>query len=281
MKGLLALDIDGTLVEFQQAMPVEVSNFLQESLNDGWGIVFLTGRSHSHAMQVLGDLPFDFLLSPQNGSVIMECPSKRILKKTYLDRDVLAPMAKICAEEGTSFAVYSGPESGDWVYYLEERHSSEEQGYLKSRTLLSKETWVSLDSFEELSFDSFPSVKCIGKGEPIGRIAARMEAELGLHVPVIRDPYGEGYFVAQGSHPKVSKGKACYDVRELLGCNGAPVIAAGDDVNDIPLLKAADRRIAMESAPESLKKEAHIIAKPASQCGIIDALRQAMEDCQS
>jgi hydroxymethylpyrimidine pyrophosphatase-like HAD family hydrolase len=58
------------------------------------------------------------------------------------------------------------------------------------------------------------------------------------------------------------------------------VIAAGDDENDISLLMAADTKIAMAHAPESLQQVATFIAPPTKDQGIIKALQMALRNAR-
>jgi hydroxymethylpyrimidine pyrophosphatase-like HAD family hydrolase len=74
-----------------------------------------------------------------------------------------------------------------------------------------------------------------------------------------------------------SKGQSLNQAIAKFGKRGT-VIAAGDDENDISLLKAADIRIAMAHAQESLTSIAHIIAPPTQENGIITALQSALKN---
>lgn len=57
-----------------------------------------------------------------------------------------------------------------------------------------------------------------------------------------------------------------------------PLITGGNDNNDIPLLQYGDQRIVIEGAPEALSKLATVIAPPSEECGIIEGLKNAMEN---
>ena len=99
---------------------------------------------------------------------------------------------------------------------------------------------------------------------------------LGLHVPVIKDPFSSEYHVVQATHPDVTKGKALFDLIVRLGAQET-IIAAGDDLNDISMFEAASVCIAMEDAPEELKLMANIIAPSAKEQGIIIGLQKAIK----
>ena len=77
------------------------------------------------------------------------------------------------------------------------------------------------------------------------RLGKKIDQLLGLHVPVIKDPFSNEFYVVQATHPDVSKGKALFDLVMRLGAQGT-IIAAGDDLNDISMFEAANIRIAMK-----------------------------------
>jgi hydroxymethylpyrimidine pyrophosphatase-like HAD family hydrolase len=126
-----------------------------------------------------------------------------------------------------------------------------------------------------LDIDQFSSIKCFGSYESMKRVAQQMELELQLHAPVIRDPFSDSYFVAQGIHKEASKGFALKTMKALLGYEGI-TIAAGDDINDQSMFNEADISIAMSGAPPELIKLANIIAPPAAAKGILTALSKAL-----
>ncbi len=69
-----------------------------------------------------------------------------------------------------------------------------------------------------------------------------------VDIPIIRDPFGEDRYVAQATAHGVNKGDAAMRFAEYKG-GGGPIIAAGDDRNDLPMLQTADLAIVMGSAP--------------------------------
>lgn len=278
-RGIIALDIDGTLTNAQTSVPQSVVDFLQLCHSDGWQLLFASGRSFQHGMRVLCALSFPYYLSAQNGAVLVKMPEQTVVAKTYLSSEMIPVFTAICEEEGTDFVIYSGPEGGDKAYYRAYRHSLEQREYFTTRTE-GIEEWVAVESFEDLSFDDFPSIKCLGPKDMVVAVAEKLTQRLGLHVPVIRDPFSPNRYVAQGTHPEVSKGRAVADLRASISEELPLVIAAGDDNNDSSMLQTATVAIAMATAPNSLLDLAHVIAPPASECGIIQGLREALSQVE-
>lgn len=274
MRGTIALDIDGTLTNGDH-LPANVIDYLKSLADNGWRLVFITGRTFQSGYKTLKSLPFNYFFAVQNGAIILEMPSQRILSKKYLDRSIFKEMSSICRDEPSDFVVYSGYEHNDQCYYLPKNFSADLMGYLNRRIETYKETWLPLESHDDITLDYFPSVKCFGLYDSAKSLAQRIEERLGLHVPLIRDPFGAGYYVVQATHPKISKGQALLDLISLTGERGK-VIAAGDDYNDVSMFAAADVNIVMATAPQDLVERADIVAQAASEEGIIKALEAAV-----
>lgn len=275
MKGLITLDIDGTTAVYGHPIAIEVVNFLKKLTDDNWVIMFITGRTVKAADIILKDLPFPFYVAVQNGALILEMPSKTIVNRKYLSLDILPIMQEICDKANTGFIIYSGFENHDICYNLHGSFSVDMQDYLKLRAVSFNETWEAIHSFDKLNIDHLSSVKCIGKPDDITILAAEIENRLGLHVPLIRDPFNEEYWVAQATHPQVNKGEAVSSLTEILGHSGV-IIAAGDDNNDLTMLQKAHYKIVMASAPAELIALADVIAPPACQNGLIAGLATAI-----
>lgn len=269
MRGVLALDIDGTLTTEAHTLPRSVAAQLIQYAIDGWTLFFVTGRTYQWAWPLFQDLNIPCYIALQNGALLLKMPECQILAKNYLPLEIL----KKVGDYSPDCALFSGFEHHDVVYYRRNRFSKEELDYLDFRKNLLKENWVDVPDFDGLAFTSFASLKWIGKQEQLEKI---LQDKQGIHLPLNRDPVNPEYFVAQGTSKKATKGEVLKEWLKTKHVNG-PVIAAGDDSNDLPMLQVADVKIVMEGAPEPLLKLASFIAPPASSEGIIPGLKWAVE----
>jgi hydroxymethylpyrimidine pyrophosphatase-like HAD family hydrolase len=272
VKGTIALDIDGTLTTEMRTIPPRVVDYLSLLAREGWRLIFITGRPFASGAKTLQPLTFPYYLAVQNGAIILEMPARKIILKRYLDRTIFKAMDEICQGEPSDFVVYGGFEHQDVCYYRPKRFSSSLLAYLEGRIKEFKEVWLPVDSYDDMELSEFPSIKCFGHYASAQELTRRIEERLGLHVPLIRDPYDESYYVVQATHPNISKGFALKNFIAFAGASGK-VIAAGDDYNDRSMLSQADIRIVMATAPKDLLVEADIIAPPASEEGIISGLK--------
>lgn len=276
-KGIIALDIDGTITSDAHQLHPEVIKFFTSLAEAKWEFIFITGRPFQWGYHTLYDLPFSYALSVQNGALTLEMPSREILNKQYLTPAIFPAIEKICSQEETDFVVYLGWEYNDWCYYRPHRFQPSLLEYVNQRSAFLKEKWHPVNDFSGLPANAFASLKCFSNSqEQAMRLSKQIESETELHAPVNRDPYDPSYFVIQLTHPEATKGQA---LKHFVQCfpNQVPIIAAGDDYNDVTMLKIANTKVVMNTAPEDLKAMADVVAPPASENGIIAGLKQAIE----
>jgi len=273
MKGLIALDIDGTVTAAAHDLDPEIVDYFQSLHRQGWAFLFVTGRTFHWGYATLQALPFPYTFAVQNGAFLIEMPSRKILVKELLKTDTLPIMEEICRGEPSDYTLFSGFANQDKCYWRPERFSPDLRSYLERRIEYTKEPWIAVDHFD---IEEFAAIKCFGNLESGARIAQKMERRLGLHAPLIRDPFDKEMYVIQATHPDAHKGTPVELCKKLFQLTG-PVIGAGDDLNDIPLFKKADIAVVMRTAPEQVFAFADIIAPPASEKGIIAGLREAIQ----
>lgn len=274
-KGILALDIDGTITAETHTLDERVIHLLHELSKAEWKIIFLTGRPFQWGFQLLQCLSFPYALAVQNGALLIEMPSKRMMSRKYMTKDILPSMESICQKQKSDFVVYSGMENDDWCYYRPACFPSSLLSYVMQRTQSLGEKWQALQTFSQMPVSTFPSLKCFAREEQAFVLSPQIENELGLHAPPNRDPYNPEYFVVQATHVDANKGQVLREFIQMTQSSG-PVIAAGNDHNDRSMLEAADVKIVMADAPAALLALADVIAPPADQQGIIQGLTEAI-----
>jgi Cof subfamily protein (haloacid dehalogenase superfamily) len=276
MKGIIALDIDGTVTASTHAVDQEVIEALSQLAKEGWNFIFLTGRPFDWGFRTLEPLPFPYALAVQNGAVLLEIPAKKILSRKYLTKAILPKLEVISQKHKTDCVIYSGIENGDQCYYRPTYLPSSILSYMLERTAHLGEKWVSIADFSDLPISFFSSIKFFAKADQAFLISQSIETDLALHAPPNRDPFNPNYFVIQATHAEATKGQVLREFIHLTHLSG-PIIAAGDDHNDRSMLQVADIKVVMANAPSELLDIADIIAPPANQQGIIYGLKEAIK----
>ncbi len=234
---LVALDIDGTLVDPSDQQPKDIYQMVRRIVDAGVPVVLATGRAWHGTQEVISwlDLPPGVAVIA-NGSIVVEYPPPVAIHEVRFDPAPTiaqlieaAPTAHIGVTDGMVWRVSKpfppGELSGD----------------------------IRVESVEELS------------ARPVSRVVLRdpemadakfneLVAGLGLH--------GVGYyigwsawadFVPQG----VDKAQGLAKVCAKLGVDRANVLAIGDGNNDVEMLQWAGRGVAMGDAGEEVKAAAN------------------------
>ncbi|HEY2811316.1 MAG TPA: HAD family hydrolase [Rhabdochlamydiaceae bacterium] len=279
-KGWIALDIDGTITDDTHCVPRAVVDYLHSLQEQGWQVMFITGRSLSFAAHALHVFEFPYYLAVQNGADILHMPSKRLVARYYLDHQVIPEMKKLYAEIPEDFIVYAGYERGDFCYYRPKKFSSHLLAHLHKIMPLSNEPWKEVNTFIFPSEETFPLIKCLGKKTEMEKVAQELQSMPHVACTLIRDPLDhDRIYLNLVTHEKATKGKALLCAMEEYAEKGA-VIAAGDDLNDISMLEVADFKIVMQNAPVQMHSLAHFLAKKGNEMGIIEALEKGTAQCQ-
>jgi HAD superfamily hydrolase (TIGR01484 family) len=279
MRGWIALDIDGTITDASHRVPAPVSQFLHTLQERGWELIFITGRTFSFAHMALHVFTFPYYLALQNGADILHMPSKRLVARNYLNSKVLSEIEKAYTGISEDVIVYTGFEHGDFCYYRPKKFSRAMLDHLHKIMPLSLEPWKEVDHFDFDPSDQFPLIKGLGARAEMERLCSRLEQHPSLISTLIRDPLdSDRIYLNLITHPEATKGKALKRAMREAKQRGY-IIAAGDDLNDISMLDAADCKIVMGNAPLQMHSLAHIVAEPAQKHGIIDALKEAVRRC--
>jgi 5-amino-6-(5-phospho-D-ribitylamino)uracil phosphatase len=237
---LVALDIDGTVVDHDGALPEAVRKAVGTVLDAGVPVVLATGRSWHGTQPVFDELGLPPGLSvSSNGAVVVSYPPQQIRKAVTFDpRQVIKKVVEFAP--GTLIAV----EEIGRGYRLNDHFPG---GDLTGEMII--------ESIEQLS------------ARPVTRIILRdpsrsdedftnLARRLGLQ--------GVTYFVGWSAWldiaPQgVNKATALSDVADDLGVAAADVLAFGDGRNDIEMLRWAGRGVAIGDAPEEVQQVADVV----------------------
>lgn len=238
--GLVALDIDGTLVDFSENMTEKVAKAVAEVRAAGAHVVLSTGRSTFGVMPIIEMLELESgHCVASNGAVTFSYPPVEITSAVTFDP---GPAVRLVLDRVPA-ALVAVEVIG--------------RGYRTNRLFpegeITGEMW--LESVDELMREPVTRV-IIRDPQSSAEDFVALAEELGLH--------GTNYFVGYTAWldlaPEgVSKASALAQISAELGVAQADVLAIGDGRNDVEMLEWAGRGVAMGQAPESLKAVADAV----------------------
>jgi len=237
---LVALDIDGTVVDHDGALPEAVRKAVGRVLDADVPVVLATGRSWHGTRPVFDELglpPGPSVAS--NGAVVVSYPPQEIRKAVTFDpREVIKRVVQFAP--GTLIAV----EEIGRGYRL--------NGHFPGGDLTGE---MIIESIEQLS------------ARPVTRIILRDPdrsdedfTSLARHLGLQGVTYFVGWSAWLDIAPLgVNKASGLQDVADDLGVDPTDVLAFGDGRNDIEMLRWAGRGVAIGDAPEDVQQAADVV----------------------
>jgi hydroxymethylpyrimidine pyrophosphatase-like HAD family hydrolase len=273
---LIAIDLDGTLLNSSGQVSPRNRAALRLAESLGTEIVISTGRRHSFAMQVLRDLdlqPTSAVVS-SNGTVIRTIHSQ-LIQRTHLP---LSTARWLCshldAYRNTLVLTFdlTGTDGEDSrgalvVEYMDDLHSS------IGRWMRANERYIA--QVKPIEDALLPGAKPPIQLMLCGPIKSMQEAEARLlehplvtpvggqespqaEVALHRTTYPETDLTLLDILPAgCSKASALEHLAALRGCTPADILAIGDNWNDVAMLRLAGHAALMSNAPNDLKSLAH------------------------
>ena len=269
---LLALDIDGTLLnpEFQIS-PVDLAA-LRRAHSEGIEVVVVTGRRHTFALPIVQQLGFDLWLISSNGAIT------RSLAGETFHRDLLPVRTcrKLCASmrdfRGNTVLTFDTEGKGAIVLeHMNELNVSIQRWLEKNLQYID----FVIPIEDSLTGDPVQAMFC----GPIARMhqALRALEESRLEVTVLRTEYdARDLSIVDVLNRGCSKGHALERWANFRGIPREQVMAIGDNYNDIEMLAFAGVPFIMGNASQELRRNGWAVTLSNSQNGVAAAIEQVL-----
>jgi Cof subfamily protein (haloacid dehalogenase superfamily) len=274
--GLIALDVDGTLVNEDLELGERTRRAVSASLARGVEVVLATGRMPSSALTFAEALGLHAPLIAYQGALIRAMPDEharrrrdgrrlgRIVVHTPLQADVARDAVRWCRAAGLD------PHLNHLERFIVRADDPVAEDYSR---------FMGLDP--ELVPDlvaaiRHPITKVLAVGEP-DLVAATLEparvAFAGRATVTISNPRFLEFLA-----PGVSKGRALRRVARRLGIPLARTMAVGDQLNDLEMIVAVGHGVAMPTAPQAVLAVARHVAPPLAEEGAAQMIERLVLD---
>ncbi len=269
---LLAIDIDGTLVNRRDELTPATRAALVRAGQAGIHVVLATGRRYSHTLHLVQPLEIDVPLVTASGALVKDPADHGTLYCAAFDRAVLCRALAIidrcgydvllCADTFTEgFDFYqAGVEGGgpELAEYLEFNRS---RGRVWPNMLSDPPTGI---------FGGFAMGSQQQMLDLESRLHQTMPGQVAIHV--LRSPLYRG-FLCELAPAGVTKWSAIRRLAAQWGIREQAICAVGDDVNDIPMIRGAGLGIAMGNALPAVKAAAARIAPSQEEDGLVQVVQ--------
>lgn len=258
---LVALDVDGTLVGKDLQIHPRTREAIAAAKARGVQFVVVTGRMWKSGAPYAAELGLEGLpLVSYNGGMVREFPSGRPIFHQPVPLELCKALAAYCEAHGLHLQAYVDddlyvPDLGPKTQYYVSIAN------VKATPVGSMFLWL-----------KDPSTKLLIVDEPerIKQLQPEVARLLGPSVNVASS-YPEFLEIVHG---EVSKGVALKAVADSLGVAREEVMAIGDALNDVPMLRWAGTSFAVGHAAEAVKRAATHVTEAGPSLCVAEALER-------
>ena len=236
---LIAIDVDGTLVDSNQLVAPETQDAIRHAQDRGIQICIATGRSMKETLPVWRQLPLSDPPLPMaviGGAMVCDPVTQRTLYHRPIDLEVALELDAVLAAAGHSSLAFVDGWRHDADYYFGENGNGEaamEMWFSKMNVRIRR--GASLRSMPDMPAPMrINAVASAQEATSLAReLAERFAGRLVIH-SLLAPNYG--VYVVEAFHPQADKYRAVAYIAQGLRIPTAAIAAIGDDVNDIPML---------------------------------------------
>jgi Cof subfamily protein (haloacid dehalogenase superfamily) len=275
---LLAIDIDGTLLNPQFQIAEADLAALRKAHSLGVEIILVTGRRHTFALPIAQQLGFDLWLISSNGAIT------RSLSGETFHRDFLpAPTArKLCGAmiefRGNTVLTFDKESKGAIVLeHMEELGSSIQRWLEKNLNyidfVIPIDHAIVTDPVQAMFCGTIPRMH-----QALAKLAA---AGFANEITVLRTEYPvRDLSIVDILNQGCSKGHAVERWATYRKIPRAEVMAIGDNYNDIEMLAFAGHPFIMGNAADDLRRPGWSVTLGNDQCGVAAAVEQVLNQAR-
>ena len=273
---LIAIDIDGTLLNSEGRLPPRNRQAVQRAADAGIQVVLATGRAYHHALPIARKLGSDIVLIVSNGALTKTVSDETLACRLLPRRTALRVLAALKPRHRGVAVIFDRSDARQYTYAgIDWSHPQRAWYYERNRAFMTRSMPI-----EDALTEDPVQVSYTGGVNEIRQLEAAVrglpaagELAITLTEYVERD-FSLLDITARGC----SKGAALEVWSRRLGIDRQDVMAVGDNLNDREMLEFAGAPVVMGNAVAPLKARGWPLTAPHDACGLADAIEQAIGD---
>jgi len=269
---LLAIDIDGTLLDSRGRLPDAHRDALIDASARGVEVALVTGRSFHFTTAVIDRLPIPLTLIVNNGAVVKRKDGTTELSHV-LDRDAARHILDETRHLEDSVAVVFDRRDERQIVFdrMDWSHPNRRGYYEKNKAFIAEAPSPLRDMLTEDPIQ----IMFNGSVEPMRALVASLRAmpianrfAVAITEYVLRD-----FSLVDVNGAGCSKGTTLASWAERRGLTPAEVAAFGDNLNDVEMLDYAGTAFIMGNAVDTLKSRGYRLTGSHDEGGLASAIR--------
>jgi len=269
---LIAIDIDGTLLDSRFQLPEANGAAILEAVRHGIEVALVTGRRYDFAMPIASQIPCALTLIVNNGAIIKSQDGTTHLRH-LLPADVARQVLEATAEFRAGAAVvFDRPRAGQVVMEFMDWEDPGRRAYFQRN----------LDFLAQVA----PLEACLTEDPiqvmfsgPVGRMREVAAVLRGMKIAgqfelALTEYESRNFALVDVLHPGSTKGAGLAEWARVRGYRRDEIMAIGDNLNDREMLEYAGVPVVMGNSVPELKQNGWHVTLTNDQGGVAAAIHK-------
>lgn len=287
MYKLIAIDLDGTLLNSYGEISKKDKNAIEKALNSGAKVVLTSGRMNSAIINLAKSIKADEYMISGNGAVIYDLQKNKTIYNNCLTKQKVLEIVKICEENSMYYNIYTEKcvitKSLNYnaLYYHSENQKKPPEKWTNIIIVENMEEYI--ENLKDKNFlkmtvcDSDSSIfqrilNTIKKDDSIevlevSHMSRKIVRSQGEEIPL-------EYYYTEISNKNVNKWSALQFLIKKLKIKPQEVLAIGDNTNDEQMIKNAGLGVAMGNSNPILKEMANEVTDTNDNNGVAKVIEK-------
>lgn len=268
---MLVLDIDGTILNSAGALSARTWSAVVRARHAGLLVTLATGRNWAQSQPVAAELGITGPIVVSNGALVATPGTGEVLLHRPLESQVAVHAVRSLQRLGFCVFASRGELGGASLLF--------EQPPLNpaAARLLQQDPASCMQVYDLAGASAAGNalkVFTVDSAEAITSAAPRLRRHLPRAADLLVMPEGNGYALLEITTPGVTKATGVQSLATRYGLTMNDVIAIGDNLNDLELLRAAGLAVAMGNASAEVQKIADIVTDTHDRDGVAAFLEE-------
>lgn len=270
MIRLLALDIDGTILDSEGRIPAANRDAIARAIDAGVEVALATGRRYDFARSIFEKLPSPLTLILSNGAIVKTREGKTLMRSLLPRETARTVLADAPEHRASAAVVFDRPREGQVVFEaIDWDHPRHHRFFAANRPFLSE-----IVPLEDCLTEDPIQVMFSGGCVEMRGLFERLERAAGDFSVALTEYGHRDFSMVDVVRSGCSKGSALRAWAHHRGVARTEVMAIGDNLNDLQMLEFAGTAVLMGNALPELKARGWPVTNTNDEAGVACAIEQ-------
>lgn len=287
MYQLIAIDLDGTLLNSYGVVTERTKQTIKKCVDKGIEIVLASGRPNDSIEAIAKEIGANHYFIAGNGALVYDMKKNEVIYEKYMSKEKVLEVIKLCEQNSISYNVYTDKTilatalKYNVLYYHKENLKKEESKKTHINIVENMYTYV-----KEMKEEKFLKITICDENNSIFNSIIRKVRQIeGVEVldvshmsrKMIRQGTEEipiEYYYTEISLQEVDKYNALQFLQKKLNIKNEETMAIGDNMNDKKMIEKAGMGVAMKESCPNIIKIADYVTEGNNEDGVAKALEK-------